>query len=62
MTSANNETVVKLTQEKEQLTKEVAELSQVIKTLKIQLELAESKVVETFLYVRKPSIFFKNYY
>jgi hypothetical protein len=62
MTSANNETVVKLTQEKEQLTKEVAELSQVIKTLKIQLELAESKVVETFLYVRNQSIFFKNYY
>jgi len=46
-TPANNETVGKLTQEKEQLAKEVAELRQFINTLKAQLELAESKVVET---------------
>lgn len=41
---ANQETVTKLNQEKEQLTKEVAELNQTIKHLKAQLEFAESRV------------------
>lgn len=49
MPPSNNETIVKLTQEKEQLTKEVAELNQFIKTLKAQLELAESKVLNDIL-------------
>ena len=59
--SAKNETVVKLTQEKDQLAKEVNELSQIIKSLKGQLELAESKVLETILlamYVLKSINFF----
>ncbi len=42
--SANNETVVKLTQEKEQLIKELGELSQTVNDLKLQLDVAESKV------------------
>jgi predicted RNase H-like nuclease (RuvC/YqgF family) len=57
---ANNETVSKLTQEKEQLTKEVAELRQFINTLKAQLELAESKVVESFYVPKSVNTFFKN--
>lgn len=40
---ANQETVTKLNQEKEQLTKEVAELNLTIKHLKAQLEFAESR-------------------
>ncbi|XP_057373936.1 mitotic spindle assembly checkpoint protein MAD1-like [Daphnia carinata] len=39
----NEEIVTKLNQEKEQLTKEVAELNQTIKHLKAQSEIAESK-------------------
>lgn len=41
---AINETITKLNDEKEQLTKEVAQMSNAINVLKQQLEVAESKV------------------
>lgn len=43
--AANKEVVDKLTDEKEQLTREVVSLNNAIKTLKLQLEVAESKVL-----------------
>lgn len=46
--SANGDTIAKLTEEKEQLTKKVAELNQYTNTLKIQLEVLESKVKRKF--------------